>query len=130
MSPGFAFPNTRFSRSSALLLRVRAADHRFLRGVFFLAKGRFAMATASGSLSAALEILHAALVLLCLCPGRKRAQIAPATGLRVDLARVEPVLAGLELADHDRLYAARSVKPRTPSCFAHWAQQNIWPLAS
>src|SRR5437870_4725342 len=56
-----------------------------------------------GAASMALEVLHGALVLLGRCARRKRAEIAAAAGLRVDFARIEPIAARLELADHHRL---------------------------
>jgi hypothetical protein len=49
---------------------------------------------------ATLEELHRALVLLGRLPARKRAEVAALAGARVLLARIEPVLARLELADH------------------------------
>jgi len=50
-----------------------------------------------------LEILHGALVLLGRCARLERAEITAATGLRVDLARIEAIAARTELADHRRL---------------------------
>ena len=50
--------------------------------------------------SVPLEKLDGALVLLGRAPGRERAQILPATGLRVLLARIQPVLPGGKLPDH------------------------------
>jgi DNA-binding response OmpR family regulator len=47
-----------------------------------------------------LEILHRALVLLRRRASGERAEIPPPAGLRILLARVEPVLAGSKLADH------------------------------
>ena len=47
-----------------------------------------------------LEILHRALVLLGGGAGLERAEIAPPAGLRVELARIEAVAAGLKFADH------------------------------
>jgi hypothetical protein len=47
-----------------------------------------------------LEILHRALVLLRRRARCKSAEIAPPAGLRILLARVEPVFAGSKLADH------------------------------
>jgi hypothetical protein len=49
-------------------------------------------------------------VLLCLCSRSKRPQIASSAGLWIDLARVKPILTGLEFSDHsfcllDRLLA-------------------------
>src|SRR5262249_36307047 len=49
----------------------------------------------------ALEELHRALMLLGRLPASKRAEIAPLAGARVLLARIEPVLARFQLADHD-----------------------------
>src|SRR5215468_6854003 len=56
-----------------------------------------------GAASMALEVLHGALVLLGRRARRKRAEIAAAAGLRVELARIEAIAARLELADHRRL---------------------------
>jgi hypothetical protein len=50
-----------------------------------------------------LEVLHGALVPLGRRAGRKRAEVAAAAGLRADFARIEPIAARLELADHRRL---------------------------
>ena len=47
-----------------------------------------------------LEILHGALVLLGGSARGESAEIAPPAGLRILLARVQPVLSGRELADH------------------------------
>ena len=52
---------------------------------------------------AALEELHGALVLLGRRTRPEGAEVAPPSGLRVGLARIEPVLARLELADHGNL---------------------------
>src|SRR5262249_58228871 len=49
----------------------------------------------------ALEELHRALVLLGRLPARERAEIAALAGAGVLLARIEPVLTRLQLADHD-----------------------------
>src|SRR4026209_1674922 len=43
-----------------------------------------------------LEILRRALVLLCGSAGLERSEIAPPAGLRVELARIEAVAAGLK----------------------------------
>src|SRR5262245_41225126 len=51
-------------------------------------------------LAAALEELDGSLVRLGLGAGGERAEVARAAGLRVALARVQAVLAGLQLADH------------------------------
>src|SRR5262245_48137240 len=53
--------------------------------------------------SMTLEILHGALVLLGRRARLERAEITAATGLRVDLARIEAIAARTELADHRRL---------------------------
>src|SRR5262249_10396759 len=50
--------------------------------------------------AARLEVLHRALAGLGLAPGPERAQIAPFTGLRVSLSRIEAVASGAELANH------------------------------
>jgi hypothetical protein len=47
-----------------------------------------------------LEVLNLALVLLCRRAARKRAEIPPLVRLRIHLARVEPILAGFEFANH------------------------------
>jgi len=47
-----------------------------------------------------LEKLHGALVLLRRGTAPKGAEITPPAGLRIYLARIEPVFAGGELADH------------------------------
>src|SRR5690349_3559274 len=54
-----------------------------------------------------LEKLHGALVLLGARPARKRAEVSAPAGLRIDLARVEPVLAAPEAANHRELAFAR-----------------------
>src|SRR6185369_4502206 len=51
-------------------------------------------------LSAPLEILNGPLVLLGRLARRERAEVAPFAGLRIDLARVETVLAGFQFSDH------------------------------
>src|SRR5262245_38506488 len=56
-----------------------------------------------GAASMAREVLHGALVLPGPRARRKRAEIAAAAGLRVELARIEAIAARLELADHRRL---------------------------
>ena len=48
-----------------------------------------------------LEKLHGALVLLRSGAAGKGTEIAPPAGLRILLTRIEPVLAGRELANHD-----------------------------
>src|ERR1700759_3449252 len=47
-----------------------------------------------------LEILHVSLVLFGRGARLEGAEITALAGLRVDLARIEPVLAGSQLADH------------------------------
>ena len=49
---------------------------------------------------ASFEILHSALVFLSLRPGGEGAEITPSPGPRVDLARIEPILTGLQFSDH------------------------------
>jgi len=66
-----------------------------------------------------LEILHRLLVLR---GGRARAEgaeIAPASGLRIFLARIEPVFAGSQFADH-RVFAraAASLQEKSPKITA------------
>src|SRR5450755_1124402 len=47
-----------------------------------------------------LEVLNVLLVLLCLGHRRKGAEVAPIAGFCVLFARIKPVLAGFELANH------------------------------
>src|ERR1700683_4145199 len=54
-----------------------------------------------------LEVLHRPLVLLRRRARGESAEIAPPAGLRILLARVEPVFAGRELADHGVIVAQR-----------------------
>src|SRR5580700_6804008 len=56
-----------------------------------------------GAASMTLEVLHGALVLLGRRARRKRAEVAAAAGLRIELARIEAIAARFELADHRRL---------------------------
>src|SRR5262249_36280815 len=51
--------------------------------------------------SSSLEILHGALVLLRGGAAGKGAEIAPLAGVRILFARIEPVFAGGEFANHD-----------------------------
>jgi hypothetical protein len=53
--------------------------------------------------SVPLEILHFALVFLRGAFGRKGAEIAPFAGARIFLARIQPIFAGGEFADHEEL---------------------------
>src|SRR5687768_11014641 len=61
-------------------------------------------ATTSGAmctgLAATLEELDGALVFLRRRARAERAQVSPLSGSRIELARVQSVLAGFELADH------------------------------
>jgi hypothetical protein len=52
------------------------------------------------ALAATLEELHCALVLLGCCTSLERPEIASLPSLWILLARVEPILSGLQLADH------------------------------
>ena len=70
------------------------------------------------------EVLHGAFVLLRGRAAAERAEIAAPPGLRILLARIEPILAGCELADHgacaieaspQRQIAMRSAVPETLS---------------
>ena len=54
----------------------------------------------------AFEELHGTLVLFSRCAAPERAKVAPSTGFRVGLTRVQPILSGLELANHDEFLAA------------------------
>src|SRR5262245_55913456 len=61
--------------------------------------------------SMALEVLHGALVLLGRRPRLEGAEIATPAGFPVRLARIKPIAARLELADHRRLpRAARALR--------------------
>jgi len=53
-----------------------------------------------------LEVLDVAFVLLGGLAGVEDAEVAPPAGLRIDLARIKPVLAALEFSDHGSLLAA------------------------
>jgi hypothetical protein len=53
--------------------------------------------------SVPLEKLNGALVLFGRRTGTERAQISPFSGSRIDFPRVQPVLTGLELANHKNL---------------------------
>jgi len=55
----------------------------------------------------AFEELHGTLVLFSRCSAREGAEVAPSSGLWVDLARVEAVLSGLQLANHDESSVSR-----------------------
>src|SRR4051794_5429393 len=64
-----------------------------------------------------LEELDGALVLLGRLPGGERAEVPPLAGPGVHLPRVQPVLAGLEFANHVSAPAVRRAGVRTdPSC--------------
>src|SRR5690242_2860037 len=64
-----------------------------------------------GKALVALEILHCTLMLLGRRTGRKRPEIAAASGLRILLARIEAIFARLELADHGTSPAASAPDP-------------------
>src|SRR5436309_7030656 len=53
------------------------------------------------SLAAALEELHRALVFFGRLPALERAEVAALAGARILLARIESILSGFQLADHD-----------------------------
>ena len=74
--------------------------------------------TASGKqgLSMPLEILHRALVPLGRSAACKRTEIAAASGFWVLLARVNPVLARCQLADHDRPPEVVVCYSKSPVC--------------
>ena len=59
------------------------------------------------------EILDLALVLRGGLLAGEGAEITPPAGLRIDLARIKPPLAGFELADHGRAALRRA---RTAAC--------------
>jgi hypothetical protein len=56
-----------------------------------------------------LEILHRSLVLLCLCSRAKGAKIAPLSGARIALPRVQPIFSWFEFADHSLQDAAKRI---------------------
>src|SRR6476620_5445776 len=58
--------------------------------------------------SVALEVLHLALVLLRRSARLEGAEVAALAGLGIGLARVKPVFAGCELADHGSLLLVRT----------------------
>src|SRR6478752_174002 len=58
--------------------------------------------------SVALEVLHVTLVLLRRGARLEGAKVAALAGLGIGLARVEPVFAGCELADHGSLLLVRT----------------------
>jgi hypothetical protein len=62
--------------------------------------GERKMGASGWAKSMPLEKLHGALVLLRRRAAGEGAEIAPPAGLRIDFARIEPVFAGGELADH------------------------------
>jgi hypothetical protein len=51
-------------------------------------------------LAAALEMLHRTLVLFGRRARLERAEIAPLAGFRIELARIETIASGFELANH------------------------------
>src|ERR1700749_443116 len=61
------------------------------------------------------EILNRALVLLGRGTGAEGAKIAASASLRIFLARIKPVLAGCELADHRYLSRRRHSLPNQTS---------------
>src|SRR5262249_12257512 len=69
----------------------------------------------SGTLAVVLKVLHGALMLLCFLARMKRTEIAALAGLRFDLARIHPILAGFQLADHDGTSASRCSEPHAVS---------------
>jgi hypothetical protein len=71
-----------------------------------------ARSTPVGAASVALEVLHRALMLLGRRARLECAEVAPAPGLRVGFARIKPVSAGFELADHRRLHSSGSAEYR------------------
>src|ERR1041385_4651298 len=80
-----------------------------------------------------LEILHVALVLFGGRAGPEGAEISALAGSRIDLARIEPVLAALQFADHGfchRFNAPRGFNRddprRVPSAhFVGWAKRSV-----
>src|SRR6266849_5114891 len=75
------------------------------------------------SASAALEVLHGAFASFRPRARRERAEIAPPACLRIDFARIEPILARLELADHATPPAPAMKNAGRPRGFA-------WPPTS
>src|ERR1051326_2838721 len=61
-----------------------------------------------------LEELHRTLVLLGFFHRAEGAQVSSLAGFRIDLARVEAVLAGFEFADHDVLQKSRGARLLAP----------------
>jgi hypothetical protein len=76
-----------------------------------------------------LEILHRPLVLLGHGAAGEGAEIAPSPGLRVYFARIEPVFAGGELADHGGIPGLHTkAKLGAPALFrrgADYQRENV-----
>jgi len=70
-----------------------------------------------GRSPASFEILHRALVFLSLGPRGEGAEITPSPRPRVDLARVEPILTGLQFSDHSP--ASRLIPTTCPREVTH-----------
>src|ERR1043166_5173385 len=66
-----------------------------------------------------LEVLHLALMLLGGLARRERAEISAPAGLGIDLAGIQAVFAGLELADHDSHLCVAVALLRFKSQLAH-----------
>jgi len=82
-------------RARCRMQRIRAkSTHKDSQGA------RIAPRNPGDANSMPLEILHRALVLLGPGTAGERAEIAPPAGLRILLARIQPVLPGRELPDH------------------------------
>ncbi len=93
ISCGLLDLKTSFSRSSALLPCVTAADH-------FRGRDALALIAAKSQLMA-FEKLHLALMALGGFQRRKHSQIAPRACVGIALARVKPVVAGFQFANHN-----------------------------
>src|SRR5215467_7524103 len=63
-------------------------------------------------LPVAFKVLHRTFVLLRCSQRAKRAKVAPLPGLWILLARVQPVLAGAQFANHDRSSSLFFEKPK------------------
>src|SRR5919197_1506201 len=72
--------------------------------------------------SMTLEILNGVLVFFGRRGRLERAEIGARAGLRIDLARIEPVAAGLELADHRRLLI--------PPVLRGILRMKVWTIAN
>jgi hypothetical protein len=75
------------------------------------------------------EILHGALVLLRRRAAGEGAEIAPPAGLRIFLARIEPIFARGELADHWRAPVnARHLRGKDHPSFSFRSYSAAWTV--